>query len=142
MMFSLGPFLFLAASALAVQVSYDPKYDNRNESLDNVACSTGSNGLETKNFTTFGSLPHFPHIGGASAVTGFNSAGCGTCWALTFKNQTINVRSRPLYLHTTPHPPHASKWLVEFVPFSPDPRHRCRKGVQYCRVDYEPIHRW
>jgi Cerato-platanin len=91
MMFPLSSLLVLAASALAVQVSFDPVYDKGKQSLDTVACSTGSNGLITKNFTTFDSLPHFPNIGGASAVTGFNSPGCGTCWALTYKNLTINV---------------------------------------------------
>ena len=90
-MFPLSSLLVLATSALAVRVSYDPVYDNRNQSLDTVLCSTGSNGLETKNFTTFGSLPNFPNIGGAEAVTGFNSPACGTCWALTYKNLTINV---------------------------------------------------
>lgn len=90
-MFTLSSLLVLATSALAVRVSYDPVYDNRDQSLDTVLCSTGSNGLETKNFTTFGSLPNFPNIGGAEAVKGFNSPACGTCWALTYKNLTINV---------------------------------------------------
>jgi len=65
-------------------VSFDQKYDNGAQSLDTVACSNGPNGLETRGFTTFGSLPKFPFIGGAPAVTGFDSPGCGTCWALTF----------------------------------------------------------
>ena len=62
-------------------VSFDQEYDNSAQSLDTVACS---NSLEARGFTTFGSLPKFPFIGGAPAVTGFDSPGCGTCWALTF----------------------------------------------------------
>lgn len=90
-------------------VSFDPVFDNAANSLDIVACSDGSNGLLTKGtcsrsplttplvtdystgFTTFGSLPSFPNIGGAPAVGGFNSAACGTCWQLTFNGTSINV---------------------------------------------------
>jgi hypothetical protein len=78
-------------SAIGVQVSYDTVYDNKNQSLATVACSDGSNGLLTKGYTTFGSLKNFPNIGGAQAVTTWNSAGCGTCWAVTYHNVTINV---------------------------------------------------
>ena len=67
-------------------VSFDPRYDDPNQSLTTVACSDGSNGLITRGFTTFGSLPHFPLIGGGPAVQGFNSPNCGTCWKLTFVN--------------------------------------------------------
>lgn len=80
-------FVVLLTSVHAqLTVSFDQKYDNDAQSLDTVACSNGSNGLETRGFTTFGSLPKFPFIGGAPAVTGFDSPGCGTCWALTFVN--------------------------------------------------------
>ena len=77
-------------------VSFDTAYDNANQSLSTVACSDGPNGLLTRGFTTFGSLPDFPFIGGAPAVTGFDSAGCGTCWKLTFVNsqgvsKSINI---------------------------------------------------
>ncbi|KAF8810055.1 cerato-platanin-related secreted protein [Phlegmacium glaucopus] len=65
-------------------VSFDTTYDNAAQSLNTVACSNGPNGLESRGFTTFGSLPKFPFIGGAPAVTGFDSPGCGTCWQLTF----------------------------------------------------------
>ncbi|KAF4614911.1 hypothetical protein D9613_003342 [Agrocybe pediades] len=82
--------VFLPAFVSAVNVSFDTTYDNADQSLTTVACSTGTNGLITKGFTTFGSLPHFPHIGGAPAVTGFNSAGCGTCWKLTFNNNGVS----------------------------------------------------
>ena len=57
----------------------------------------------------FGDLPHFPYIGGAQAVTGmlrrsealqlahlwmrigYNSPNCGSCWQLTYKDNTINI---------------------------------------------------
>ncbi|KAG6836590.1 hypothetical protein H0H93_006333 [Arthromyces matolae] len=40
----------------------------------------------TAGFSTFGSLPKFPNIGGAAAVEGWNSDNCGTCWNLTYTN--------------------------------------------------------
>ena len=67
-------------------VTYDAAYGNGSQSLDTVACSNGPNGLITRGFTTFGSLPTFPLIGGAPAVTGFDSPDCGTCWELTYVN--------------------------------------------------------
>jgi hypothetical protein len=70
--------------------TYDNTYDNPYGSLNGVACSNGENGLLTKGFTTFGSLPSFPYIGGAQAVTGWNSPQCGSCWALTYQGKTIN----------------------------------------------------
>ncbi|PPQ88683.1 hypothetical protein CVT25_010117 [Psilocybe cyanescens] len=70
----------------ALTTSFDPVYDNAAGSLATVACSDGPTGLLTRGFTTFGSLPHFPNIGGAPAVTGHNSPACGTCWQLTFTN--------------------------------------------------------
>lgn len=81
-----SPLALFPALVASVNVSFDPVYDNANQSLTTVACSTGSNGMITKGFTTFGSLPNFAHIGGAPAITGFNSAACGTCWNLTFVN--------------------------------------------------------
>lgn len=71
-------------------VSFDNTYDNAANSLDIVACSDGPNGLLTKGFTTFGSLPT-KFIGGAAAVAGFNSPECGSCWQLTFQGTSINV---------------------------------------------------
>lgn len=79
-----------------VSLSYDPIYDNAGQSLNTVACSDGANGLVTKGFSTFGSLPRFPRIGGAPAVTGWNSSACGTCWELAYTpasgtRTTINI---------------------------------------------------
>jgi len=86
----------LPVLASALTVSYDTVYDNKAGSLATVACSDGENGLLTAGFTTFGSLPKFPFIGGAPAVTGWNSASCGTCWNITYVNtkgvsKTISV---------------------------------------------------
>ena len=74
-----------------VPVRFDPTYDNANGSLTTVSCSTGVNGLITRGFTTFGSLPTFPNIGAAAAVTGFNSAACGSCWQVVFNGTSIFV---------------------------------------------------
>ena len=53
-------------------------------------CATDPHGLVNR-FPTFGSLPNFPHIGGAPAVEGWDSAACGTCWQITYNGQSINV---------------------------------------------------
>ncbi len=73
--------------AYSVLVHYDTVYDNSATSMGAVACSDGKNGLITKGYKTFGSLPSFPHIGAASAVEGYNSTSCGSCWQLSYTNQ-------------------------------------------------------
>ena len=70
-------------------VSFDPIYDKGTTSLDSVACSDGKNGLITRGYTTFASLPSFPNIGGASEIAGWNSPECGTCWNLTYAAPTV-----------------------------------------------------
>ncbi|KAG6917023.1 hypothetical protein DXG01_004149 [Tephrocybe rancida] len=85
----------LPTLALGVTLSFDRTYDNAAGSLLTVACSNGPNGLDPP-FSTFGSIPKFPHIGGAAAVEGFGSANCGSCWGLTYTNpkgvaKSINV---------------------------------------------------
>lgn len=74
-------------------LAYDTIYDNATLSLNRVACSNGTNGLETKNpnYTTLGSLPIYPDVGGAYTVSGWDSTECGTCYAVTFENVTINI---------------------------------------------------
>ena len=79
-------FAFLLTSVSAFTASYDTAYDNPDRSLSTVSCSDGPNGLLTRNFTTFGSLPKYPYVGGAPAVKDWNSPGCGTCWNLTYTN--------------------------------------------------------
>ncbi|KAF8352195.1 immunomodulatory protein [Amanita rubescens] len=72
--------------AAGVILSYDPAYDNSAASINAVACSDGPNGLGTRGYQKFGSLPSFPNIGGAPAVEGWNSVNCGSCWKLTYGN--------------------------------------------------------
>jgi Cerato-platanin len=63
----------------ATRVSYDTTYDGFTTGLNVVACSDGPNGLLTKGYTTFGSLPSFPYIGGYSGIV-WNSPNCGMCF--------------------------------------------------------------
>ncbi|KIY50655.1 Cerato-platanin [Fistulina hepatica ATCC 64428] len=81
----------VATSAVAVSVTYDELYDDSSESLDTVACSNGQYGLTTRGYTTFGSLPDFPYIGGAEAVTGWDSPNCGTCWELYYDVTGVTI---------------------------------------------------
>ena len=76
----------LGAALATITVAYDEKYDVGATSLNTVACSDGEYGLETRNYTTFDSLPSFPNIGAAYAVAGWNSPDCGSCWELTYTN--------------------------------------------------------
>ncbi|KAI1791548.1 Cerato-platanin [Ganoderma leucocontextum] len=87
----IAPTALGASTATTVSVSFDQAYDNADASLTTVSCSDGSHGLLTKGYTTFGSLPSFPNIGGASVVPGWNSDQCGTCWALSYNGKSINV---------------------------------------------------
>ncbi|KAG2071356.1 snodprot1 [Suillus decipiens] len=75
------------AVATRVEVTYDYVYGNSATSLSKVACSDGANGLLTKGYTTFGSLPSFPNIGGIPYIT-WNSPLCGTCWNLQYTTPT------------------------------------------------------
>ncbi|KAF9032863.1 Cerato-platanin [Hymenopellis radicata] len=79
-------FTLIPAFTLADTLGYDNNYGVGSNSLATVACSDGANGLLTKGFTTFDSLPTFPFIASASAVGGWNSTNCGTCWELTYTN--------------------------------------------------------
>ncbi|KAF8823757.1 hypothetical protein HHX47_DHR9000512 [Lentinula edodes] len=93
-------FVTVVVAAFATLVAadtlqYDTAYDDASASLSTVACSDGSNGLLTRGFPTFGSLPSFPNIGAFGAVEGWNSANCGTCWQVTYSSNgvstTVNV---------------------------------------------------
>jgi hypothetical protein len=79
-------FVTFLTSVSAFTAAYDTAYDDAKRSLSSVSCSDGPNGLLTRNFTTLGSLPKYPFVGGAPAVTGWNSPGCGTCWTITYTN--------------------------------------------------------
>lgn len=83
--------LVFSSLVLATQrASYDTVYDNASSSMNTVACSDGPHGL-AKKYPTFSNLPTFPNIGGASAIAGWNSVNCGTCWNLTFEGVSILV---------------------------------------------------
>jgi hypothetical protein len=84
-------FVALFSVASAVHVRYDDEYDNPKISLDAGACSNGPNGLLTKNYETFGSLPTFPNIAAAQAVEGWNSPECGSCWRIKFEGKSVVV---------------------------------------------------
>ncbi|EGO21848.1 hypothetical protein SERLADRAFT_397330 [Serpula lacrymans var. lacrymans S7.9] len=87
---TLVAFAIPALAQTTVSVSYDTSYDNGAASLSTVACSDGVYGLETEGYTTFSSLPDFPYIGGAPAITGWDSPSCGTCWELNYSAGSIN----------------------------------------------------
>ena len=85
-------FIALVAPALATRVAkvtYDTIYDMPATPLTAVACSNGKNGLLTKGFTTFGSLPT-TNIGGMAGIV-FNSTECGSCWELSYEGKSVNV---------------------------------------------------
>lgn len=85
------PLVAIFSVASAVDVRYDTTYDNPQGSLSTVACSDGSNGLLTKGYTTFSSLPSYPNITAAQAIPGWNSAECGSCWQISYQGETVNV---------------------------------------------------
>ncbi|KAE8350624.1 Cerato-platanin-domain-containing protein [Aspergillus coremiiformis] len=79
-----------AAAAITVSVSYDQKFDVAGTSLNTVSCSDGVNGLISRGYTTFGSVPGFPNIGGAPTVGGWNSPNCGKCYQLHYQAGNID----------------------------------------------------
>ena len=85
-----APAALAGPAPTTLKVMPDQTYDNANASLNGVACSNGANGLITKGFTTFGSLPS-PFIGGSQFVASWNSTECGSCWKLTYQGKTIHV---------------------------------------------------
>ncbi|KAI0797065.1 Cerato-platanin [Abortiporus biennis] len=85
--------LFLAPtlawpSTKTLRVAYSTQYDKKDENSVGVACSST---LIHKGYKTYGSLKNFPFIGGAEFITGANSDQCGTCWKLTYKDQSVNI---------------------------------------------------
>lgn len=85
---SLVTLSLFASRSQAVSLSYDNTYGVPGGSLNTVACSDGSHGLIPRGFTTFGSLPNYPRIGGVDAIKGWNSPLCGSCYQLTYTNTT------------------------------------------------------
>lgn len=72
-------------------LSYDTTYDEPSLSLTAVACSNGEYGLMTQGYTTLGSLPTYPNLGGAYTVTGWNSPACGSCYEITYGDTSLYV---------------------------------------------------
>ena len=83
--------LFSVAYAQTQPVRPNNFYDNYYTSLNDVACSNGNNGLVTRGFTDFGSLPTFPNIGGVFAVGAWNSPDCGSCWELLYPVTGVTI---------------------------------------------------
>ncbi|KAM3499850.1 hypothetical protein MY10362_006926 [Beauveria mimosiformis] len=82
----------LASAVMGTTVSYDTGYDDGSRSLTKVACSDGDNGLISRyHWQSQGQIPHFPYIGGAQAIGGWNSPECGTCWKVEAKGRSITV---------------------------------------------------
>ncbi|KAL0575662.1 hypothetical protein V5O48_006318 [Marasmius crinis-equi] len=97
---ALTPFLvslFFTPSARGenLRVSFDDLYDNPNGDLSTVACSDGPNGMLTKGFTTFESLrkAKLHYVGATSAVEGWNSQKCGSCWELSYDAGKQGIQS-------------------------------------------------
>ncbi|KAG2045249.1 Cerato-platanin [Suillus americanus] len=89
--FSTSVFVLCALAQTTETLSYDTAYDDASLSLSSVACSDGTNGLETKGYTTLGSLPTFPNVGGVYTVTGYNSAACGSCYSVAYGNNVVAI---------------------------------------------------
>ncbi|KAF4604283.1 hypothetical protein EYR40_001466 [Pleurotus pulmonarius] len=84
--------LFVVPLATAVTVSFDEIYGDPRGSLSSVACSDGDHGIiPLLKVESFGQLPNFPFIGGAAAISSWNSPQCGTCWELSYNGRTINI---------------------------------------------------
>ncbi|GLI75749.1 hypothetical protein PoHVEF18_004011 [Penicillium ochrochloron] len=87
-----------AAEAVSVSVSYDPVYDVAGSSTNTVACGSVLN----QKYPTFGSLPGFPHIGGALTVSGTGSPNCGKCYQLHFSGNGVDKTITVLGIDTAP----------------------------------------
>lgn len=88
----------LPTLTVAAFVSYDTIYDKGSTSLDSVACSDGSNGVENRGYKIFSDLPTFPYIGGAPSITGYNSPACGSCYRLSYTTLDGNKSAVITYL--------------------------------------------
>ena len=87
----IASFLILSfGAALADRAGYDTAYDNASGSMSDVSCSDGPDGMASR-YPTFGNVPSFPNIGGASAIAGWGSTECGSCWSLTYNSAQIYV---------------------------------------------------
>ncbi|KAJ2923991.1 hypothetical protein H1R20_g13106, partial [Candolleomyces eurysporus] len=73
----------LAGFSSATQIVYDDSLCAATRSLYTVSCSTGTNGLVTRGYSTLSSLPSFPTVGGFPGV-GYNSTNCGGCYEVRY----------------------------------------------------------
>ncbi|KAG1865497.1 Cerato-platanin [Suillus subalutaceus] len=89
--FSIAVFVLSSLAQTTETLSYDTTYDDASLSLSSIACSDGTNGLETMGYTTLGSLPTFPNVGGVYTVTGWNSAACGSCYNVAYGNNVVAI---------------------------------------------------
>lgn len=78
-----GAALVERSQPAILQLAYDDGLCQASRSLNTVSCSTGENGLITKGYTTFSSLPGYPALAGLPGV-GFNSPNCGKCYEMWF----------------------------------------------------------
>ncbi|KAI6004584.1 Cerato-platanin, partial [Pisolithus marmoratus] len=76
---------------MTTSLAYDDIYGDANLPLSRFACSDGSNGLESKGYTTLSSFANFPYLGGAPTIATWNDPNCGKCYAVTYGKNTINV---------------------------------------------------
>jgi len=78
----------MAASAFAqttaTTASYDVTYDTASLSTLSIACSDGTNGLNSKGYETLGSVPGFSLVGAIETIAGWNSPNCGKCYQVTY----------------------------------------------------------
>ncbi|KAK4551865.1 hypothetical protein LTR86_010861 [Recurvomyces mirabilis] len=82
----------ILSTTAATTVSYDTGYDDASRSMNMVACSDGTNGLETKRgWMTQGAVAGFPYIGGSNDISAWNSPSCGQCYAITYNGKTIHM---------------------------------------------------
>ena len=83
----LSAFSYAASTgANPVEITFSNFYDNGSLSTNNVACSN-----LTPKYPTLGSFPTFPNIGGAFAVSGFDSPECGSCWKITDPQTDVTI---------------------------------------------------
>ncbi|KAJ5666650.1 Heat-stable 19 kDa antigen [Penicillium macrosclerotiorum] len=86
------------ADSGSVSVSYDPVYDVSASSTDTVACGSQ---LDTQ-YSTFGSLPGFPRIGGALTIPDGTSSNCGKCYSLHYAGNGVDETINVLAIDTAP----------------------------------------
>ncbi|KAF3394122.1 Allergen Asp f 15 [Penicillium rolfsii] len=84
------------AETVSVSVSYDTVYDVAGSSTNTVACGSVLN----QKYPTFGSLPGFPHIGGAPTISGNGSPNCGKCYQLHFSGNGVDKNITVLGIDT------------------------------------------